>query len=130
MFQIKELLKLNIEEEIPLVIKAQDQSAEIADREISQYIVTRQIEEHLERFLEKYLTTSTDKIGVWISGFFGWVSHTLKILGFLQSIIFLRISRLGTVSPNDYQPLITEIFFWVNLIHSINFQPTLYYSRS
>jgi hypothetical protein len=84
MFQIKELLKLNIEEEIPLVIKAQDQSAEIADREISQYIVTRQIEEHLERFLEKYLTTSTDKIGVWISGFFGsGKSYFAKILGYL-----------------------------------------------
>ena len=84
MDQIKELLQLNIENEVPLVIKAQDQSAEIADREISQYIVTHQIDEHLERFLEKYQTTSTDKIGVWISGFFGsGKSYFAKILGYL-----------------------------------------------
>ena len=90
MVAIKELLKLNIENEIPLVIKAQDQSAEIADRELSQYIVTRQIEELLERFLERYLTSSTDKIGVWISGFFGsGKSYFAKVLGYLLMNILL-----------------------------------------
>ncbi len=69
--KIKELLKMNIEEEVPLVIKAGDQDLALEQKEISQYIVTRQIESHLEKFLENYTLTSTYKIAVWISGFFG-----------------------------------------------------------
>ncbi|HPD39726.1 MAG TPA: BREX system P-loop protein BrxC, partial [Mesotoga infera] len=83
---IKELLKMNIEEEVPLVIKAGDQDLELEQKEISQYIVTRQIESHLEKFLENYKLPSTDKIGVWISGFFGsGKSYFAKILGYLLS---------------------------------------------
>ncbi len=62
--KIKELLKMNIEEEVPLVIKAGDQDLALEQKEISQYIVTRQIESHLEKFLENYKLPSTDKIGV------------------------------------------------------------------
>jgi len=84
--KIKELLKMNIEEEVPLVIKAGDQDLALEQKEISQYIVTRQIESHLEKFLENYKLPSTDKIGVWISGFFGsGKSYFAKILGYLLS---------------------------------------------
>jgi len=84
--KIKELLKMNIEEEVPLVIKAGDQDLALEQKEISQYIVTRQIESHLEKFLENYKLPSTDKKGVWISGFFGaGKSYFAKILGYLLS---------------------------------------------
>ena len=112
MVKIKDILKLNIEEETPLIIKAQDQSAEIADREISQYIFTHQIEKHLEHFLENFLTTSTDKIGVWISGFFGsGKSYFAKILGYLLQNVVLPgnikarqrfTERLSTSNLRDF----------------------------
>ena len=49
--------------------------------------MTRQIESHLEKFLENYKLPSTDKIGVWISGFFSsGKSYFAKILGYLSPI--------------------------------------------
>jgi hypothetical protein len=84
--KIKDLLKINIAEEVPLVIKAGDQNLELEQKEISQYIVTHQIESHLEKFLLNYKLPSTEKIGVWISGFFGsGKSYFAKILGYLLS---------------------------------------------
>lgn len=82
--KIKELLKMNIEDEVTLVIKAGEQDLKVAQKEISQYIVTHQIERHLEAFLENYSQPPTDKIGTWISGFFGsGKSYFAKILGYL-----------------------------------------------
>lgn len=84
--KIKELLRMNIEEEVPLVIKAGEQDLEIEQKEISQYIVTHQIERHIEDFLKNYKLASTDRIGVWISGFFGsGKSYFAKILSYLLS---------------------------------------------
>ena len=84
--KIKELLRLDIEEEVPLVIKAGDQDLAVEEKEISQYIVTSQIESYLHTFLKNYQLISTDKIGVWISGFFGsGKSYFAKILGYLLS---------------------------------------------
>jgi hypothetical protein len=82
--KIKELLRINIEDEVPLVIKAGEQDLAVEEKEISQYIVTHQIERHLETFLTNYKLLSTDRIGVWISGFFGsGKSYFAKIIGYL-----------------------------------------------
>jgi len=82
--KIKELLRINIDDEVPLVIKAGEQDLAVEEKEISQYIVTHQIEKHLEAFLSNYKLLSTDRIGVWISGFFGsGKSYFAKILGYL-----------------------------------------------
>ena len=84
MQRLKELFTLNIEEEVALVIKASEQNLEKAQKEISEYIVTHQIENHLETFLNHFNQNSTSKIGVWISGFFGsGKSYFAKILGYL-----------------------------------------------
>ncbi|MDN5338602.1 MAG: hypothetical protein PWQ20_1672 [Thermotogaceae bacterium] len=82
--KLKDLFSLNIEEEVALVIKAGEQNLEKAQKEISEYIVTHQIEKHLETFLNHFNQDSTNKIGVWISGFFGsGKSYFAKILGYL-----------------------------------------------
>jgi len=110
--KIKELLRLNIEDEVPLVIKADEISASTAQTEISQYIVTHQIERHLETFLNSYRVASTDKIGFWVSGFFGsGKSYFAKMLGYLlmnerlPSRITARESfneRLGNCANPDF----------------------------
>ena len=82
--KLKELFKLNIEEPVSLVVKAADQEQKQVEKEISEYIVTNQIESHLETFFENYTLNSTEKVGVWISGFFGsGKSYFAKILGYL-----------------------------------------------
>jgi hypothetical protein len=56
-------------------------------QELDEYVLTRELNREFDRFFSHYvasLATPTDKIGVWISGFFGsGKSHLLKILSYL-----------------------------------------------
>jgi hypothetical protein len=84
---LKELFVKDIYRDINGVIQAgQLDEARIA-QELDEYVVTAEIAEHLEDLLEHYvksLSQPTDKIGVWISGFFGsGKSHFLKIVSYL-----------------------------------------------
>ena len=87
--QIRNMFKADINRNINGVIKvAQDDEASI-EQELREYIITRELRKHFDTFLtnyEKSIHTPTDKIGVWISGFFGsGKSHFLKILSYLLS---------------------------------------------
>jgi len=82
--KLKDLFSLNIEQDINLVIKADEQNSALAEKEIDEYIVTEEIEDLLEKFLQSYVIDSTEKTNVWISGFFGsGKSYFAKILGYL-----------------------------------------------
>jgi hypothetical protein len=54
---------------------------------LEEYVVTRELARHFSTFFEAYreaINNYTDKMGVWISGFFGsGKSHFLKILSYL-----------------------------------------------
>ena len=69
------------------VIKVAQDDELVIEQELREYIITRELRKHFTTFLNAYehsLTTPTDKIGVWISGFFGsGKSHFLKILSYL-----------------------------------------------
>ncbi len=64
----------------------QEQEDEI-QQELSEYVVTRELNRHFHDFYESFtksLDSPTDKMGVWISGFFGsGKSHFLKIVSYL-----------------------------------------------
>ena len=86
---LKSIYKADIDRDINGVIKvAQDDERSIR-QELSEYIITRELRKHFNTFLnnyEKSLSYPTDKIGVWISGFFGsGKSHFLKMLSYLFS---------------------------------------------
>ena len=55
--------------------------------ELDEYVVTKELNRHFDKFFEGYRKGTqhrTDKMGVWISGFFGsGKSHFLKILSYL-----------------------------------------------
>lgn len=77
----------DIERDIRGVIKvAQTNEADIY-QELDEYVVTQELNKHFSKFYENYLKGvqgKTDKMGVWISGFFGsGKSHFLKILAYL-----------------------------------------------
>lgn len=87
--KIRDLFAKDIDRRINGVIKVnQDDSASL-EQELSEYVVTRELSRHFSDFFESYcsvLDVPTDKIGVWISGFFGsGKSHFLKILSYLLS---------------------------------------------
>ncbi len=84
---LKDLLVYPMERYIPPVAKVDDTTEETVETELREYVVTAPIERALTDFLEVYAesrTAPTDKIGVWISGFFGsGKSHFAKILSYL-----------------------------------------------
>ena len=84
---IKEMFAKPIDRDIKGVIKVgQDDDSNIK-QELSEYVVTRELQKHFREFFDSYkrgITGNTDKMGVWISGFFGsGKSHFLKILSYI-----------------------------------------------
>ncbi|MDO4554252.1 MAG: BREX system P-loop protein BrxC [Lachnospiraceae bacterium] len=82
-----EMFAKPIDRDMKGVIKVgQDDDANIR-QELEEYVVTRELQKHFRDFFDSYkngITGNTDKMGVWISGFFGsGKSHFLKILSYL-----------------------------------------------
>lgn len=86
---IQSMFLKDINRPINGVIKVAQDDLESLKQELSEYIITRELRRHFNTFFSNYskaLDTPTDKIGVWISGFFGsGKSHFLKILSYLLS---------------------------------------------
>ncbi len=85
MENLKKLYAKDIEREIQGVIKVDDES--YISQELEEYVVTEELLKHFNSFFNAYNTginTNTEKMGVWISGFFGsGKSHFLKIISYL-----------------------------------------------
>ena len=98
---IAELFQKDIYRNINGVIKVGQQDNENIRQELEEYVVTHELDKHFRAFFERYtnaLNNPTDKIGVWISGFFGsGKSHFLKILSYL-----LANRQLGNSRALDY----------------------------
>lgn len=86
---LREIYKSDIDRDINGVIKVAQNDEKCIEQELREYIITREIRSHFTKFLDNYeksLNYPTDKIGVWISGFFGsGKSHFLKMLSYLLS---------------------------------------------
>lgn len=86
---INDLFTRNINRPVPPVIMAGQQDEQNALRELDEYVVTRELDREFRRVFEHYsgsFERPTERIGVWISGFFGsGKSHFLKILSYLLS---------------------------------------------
>lgn len=87
--KIQKMFKKDINRDINGVIKVSQDDNKSLSTELEEYIVTKELERHFKTFLDNYssaLDYPTDKVGVWISGFFGsGKSHFLKILSYLLS---------------------------------------------
>ena len=84
---IKDMFAKDIDRDIKGVIKVGQAEDENIRQELEEYVVTRELEKHFRDFFTSYkrgIAGKTDKMGVWISGFFGsGKSHFLKILSYL-----------------------------------------------
>lgn len=85
--QIKDMFEKQIDRDIKGVIKVGQSDEENVYQELDEYVVTRELLKHFRDFFDNYekgINSYTDKMGVWISGFFGsGKSHFLKILSYL-----------------------------------------------
>jgi len=85
MTTIKEILKLDLKEDIKNVIDLEDQSENEIQSELESYIVTDGLGNHISNFANQY-TSNIKETGVWLSGFYGsGKSYFGKMLGYLIS---------------------------------------------
>ncbi|WP_333200534.1 BREX system P-loop protein BrxC [Microcoleus sp. B5-D4] len=98
---ISELFLKDIHRNINGVIKVGQLDSDNIRQELEEYVITHELDKHFRSFYDRYTTaldTPTDKMGVWISGFFGsGKSHFLKILSYL-----LDNRSLGNCHALDY----------------------------
>lgn len=84
--KIQNMFQDDINRKINGVIKV-DQVDETTERELNEYVITRELKRHFISFFNYYddaFTEPTNDIGVWISGFFGsGKSHFLKMLSYI-----------------------------------------------
>ena len=84
---IRDMFAKPIDRDIKGVIKVGQGDDSNIRQELEEYVVTRELQKHFRGFFESYkngITGNTDKMGVWISGFFGsGKSHFLKILSYV-----------------------------------------------
>lgn len=99
--QIKNMFEKQIDRDIKGVIKVGQSDEENIYQELDEYVVTKELLKHFRVFFENYekgIDGYTDKMGVWISGFFGsGKSHFLKILSYL-----LKNSTVGGKRAIEY----------------------------
>jgi hypothetical protein len=89
--KISELFKKDIARPINGVVKADQLDENSVWQELDEFVVTRELTGHLQKFFERYCETLnlhnnnvTSKNGVWISGFFGsGKSHFIKVISHL-----------------------------------------------
>lgn len=86
--KLRELFKDDIDRNINGVVKVEQVDDEaIVENELKEFVVTNELTRHFRTFYRNYnnsLDERTDKVGVWISGFFGsGKSHFLKMLSYL-----------------------------------------------
>lgn len=87
--KLQTMFQKDINRDINGVVKVAQNDDNSLKQELSEYIITRELRRHFSTFFDNYsraIDRPTDKIGVWISGFFGsGKSHFLKMLSYLLS---------------------------------------------
>jgi len=99
--KLKDLFEKEINRDIKGVIKVGQCDQKNIKQELEEYVITDELRSNFNEFFEAYsrdILDSTDRIGVWISGFFGsGKSHFLKILSYV-----LSNETIGNKSTLDY----------------------------
>lgn len=87
--KIQSMFQKNINRDINGVIQVGQDDEQSLKQELGEYIITKELRRHFNTFFSNYskaIDHPTDKIGVWLSGFFGsGKSHFLKMLSYLLS---------------------------------------------
>ncbi len=95
--QIRDMFAEDINRQINGVIKVDQNTTDVIEQEVREYVITRELKRHFVNFFDYYgdaFEVPTDDVGVWISGFFGsGKSHFLKMLSYI-----LANKSVGTTS--------------------------------
>lgn len=95
--KIRDMFAEDINRPINGVIKVDQDSTDVIEQEVKEYVITKELKKHFINFFDYYseaFEQPTADIGVWISGFFGsGKSHFLKMLSYI-----LENKAVGNVS--------------------------------
>src|ERR1035441_3192692 len=89
---ITNLFKRDIFRSINGVVKVDQLDDSSVWQELDEFVVTKELDQHIRKFFTSYLdaidhkndTDISGKIGIWVSGFFGsGKSHFIKVLSYL-----------------------------------------------
>ena len=84
---IRDMFAEDINRPINGVIKVDQDTADVIEQEVREYVITKELKKHFMSFFNYYSDSfekPTADIGVWISGFFGsGKSHFLKMLSYI-----------------------------------------------
>lgn len=87
--RIQNMFAKDINRKISGVIKVMQNDQEAVQQEVSEYVITKELQKHFLTFFTNYVRAfdqPTTETGVWISGFFGsGKSHFLKMLSYILS---------------------------------------------
>ena len=104
MENLKRIYAKDIDREIQGVIKVDDES--YISQELEEYVVTDELLKHFNSFFEAYnagINSNTEKMGVWISGFFGsGKSHFNEKMGLSITPFVAEIERF-IISQGKYE---------------------------
>ncbi len=111
---IQNMFQKDINRDINGVIKVSQNDDNSLHQELSEYIITKELRRHFRTFFDNYskaIDYPTDKIGVWISGFFGsGKSHFLKYCHtFLKTKKYAARKQWTTSQTNLTIPLCTPL---------------------
>ena len=85
--KIRNLFTRDIERELNGVIKVDQEDEENVFVELDEYVITKETLRNIDKFFSGYdkaIEGPTDKMGIWVSGFFGsGKSHFIKMLAYL-----------------------------------------------
>ncbi|MBT4469968.1 BREX system P-loop protein BrxC [Candidatus Woesearchaeota archaeon] len=85
--KIKEMFTKDITRDINGVIKVDQKDENHVYTELDEYVITQETRKYFDVFFERFIESidsPTDKIGVWVSGFFGsGKSHFIKMISYL-----------------------------------------------
>ena len=127
MTKIQDLFVYPIGRDITSVITMDDLRLQEVKQELEEYVVTDVLEELLIKFLEGYAETrtgQTDRIGVWISGFFGsGKSHFAKIVSYLlenrpvgnqTAADLFRLRIVGSPRQREIERLLHQVINFID----------------
>ena len=105
MNQIKDILTINLDDEIKSVIDLHAQSDREIISELEGFILTESLAKHLSDFCDEYVSGKMQS-GVWLSGFYGsGKSYFAKMLGYLLGNPLLE----GTTFRQRFVPKLTGL---------------------
>ena len=105
---VKDMFEKPIDRDIKGVITVGEEKDSDIQKELAEYVVTKELDRHFHDFAAafcKAIDGPTDRMGIWISGFFGsGKSHFLKMLSHLLA----NRSVEGTTSLQHFEDKISD----------------------